>query len=83
MKKQKAKPALSAERVFALKGWSVRTKDGKFFAAPTAYFDEKPKWLGPFKSLQSTTAAIARRLSEEFSERKTRLDAFRPKGRRS
>ncbi len=64
---------LSAARVFALKGWTVKTEKGKYFISPTACFDDKNVWAGPYKSLQHATNAIARKLQEEFTRREKRL----------
>jgi hypothetical protein len=67
----------STGRVFALKAWTVKSDGGKFFISPTAWFDEKQKWHGPYKTLQNATAAIARKLAEEFLERAKRLEDVR------
>lgn len=74
MKKQKPKPSLKRDAVFALRGWSIKTQGGKFFAAPTAYFEDKTKWVGPYTTLQNTTQAISRRLAEEFTTRKSKVE---------
>ena len=63
---------LTPERVFALRGFTIKTTDGKFWVAPTAYFNEKQKWAGPYKSLQHATTAIARKLQAEFTKREAR-----------
>ena len=34
-------------KVFALRGWTVKSENGKFFISPTACFDDKHKWRGP------------------------------------
>ena len=67
------KRKLSKERVFALKGWTIKTENGKFFVAPT--YDQR-KYAGPYKSLQHATSAIARKLQKEFTERNAKLEAF-------
>jgi hypothetical protein len=68
---------LSQARVFALKGFTIKTSDGKFFVSPTGH----NTWSGPYKSLQHATTAIARKLAREFTQRETRLQqakAVRP-----
>ena len=65
---------ISSEQVFALKGWTVKTEQGKFFICPTAYFDDKTRWSGPYKSLQYATNAIARKLQAEFAKRQKQLE---------
>jgi hypothetical protein len=60
---------LTEARVFALKGFTIKTEHGKFFVSPTGL----NRWDGPYKSLHHATTAIARKLSREFTERNTRL----------
>jgi hypothetical protein len=67
------KKKLSADRVFALRGWTIKVEAGKFFVAPTL---DQRKFMGPYKSLTSATTAIARKLEREFAERNARLQAF-------
>jgi len=62
------KRKLSHERVFALKGFTVKIERGKFFISPTG----DTRWSGPYKSLHHATTAIARKLAREFTERDTR-----------
>ena len=64
-------------RLFALKGWTVKSGNGKFFISPTTCFDNKHKWRGPYRSLQHATTAIARKLGEEFNKRNKRLEGVR------
>ena len=73
MKKQKTKPALTREQVYALRAWTIKVKAGKFFACPTY---DPSKEHGPYKSLQSCTMAIQRKLQEEFVRRHQRMEAF-------
>lgn len=61
-------------KVFALRAWTVKSENGKFFISPTACFDDKHKWRGPYRTLQHATTAIARKLGEEFNERHKRLE---------
>ena len=70
---------MTKAQVFALRGWTIRTENGKFFISPTAHFDDKPSWKGPYKSLQHATTAIARKLEAEFTERHARLNGKRSK----
>jgi hypothetical protein len=70
------------EAVYALKGWTIRNVGDKFFIAPTAHFGDRPQWSKPYRSLQNATAAIARKLAEEFTMRQNRIAAFRSKKRK-
>jgi len=63
------KRKLSQARVFALKGFTIKTKGAKFFVSPTG----RNMWSGPYKSLHHATTAIARKLAREFTERHARL----------
>ena len=60
---------LSRPRVFALKGFTIKSDHGKFFVSPTGH----AKWDGPYKSLHHATTAIARKLAREFTQRNARL----------
>lgn len=60
---------LSEARVFALKGFTIKTEREKFFISPTG----RNIWSGPYKNLHHATTAIARKLSREFTERAARL----------
>lgn len=63
------KRKLTEARVFALKGFTIKTEGAKFFVSPTG----RKTWSGPYKSLQHATTAIARKLAREFTERNGRL----------
>jgi hypothetical protein len=63
------KKQLTRARVFALKGFTIKSQRGKFFVSPTGL----NTWAGPYASLQHATTAIARKLSREFTERDERL----------
>ena len=63
------KKKLTPARVFALKGFTIKTEVGKFFVSPTG----RNTWSGPYKSLHHATIAIARKLSREFTQRSQRL----------
>ena len=65
---------LTPPRVFALKAWTIKIDDkGQHFISPTANFDDKYRWNGPYRTLQHATTAIARKLQQEFLERDKRL----------
>lgn len=63
------KKNLTQVRVFALRGFTIKSERGKFFVSPTG----RNTWAGPYKSLHHATAAIARKLSREFTRRNGRL----------
>lgn len=65
---------LSRERIYALRGFTVKVEGEKFFIAPTIAFQNKLDWKGPYKSLQHATTAIARRLQAEFAKRNKPFD---------
>lgn len=63
------KRKLTAARVFALRGWTVKIEKGQFYISPSAVPNSGRKWQGPYKSLQHATTAIARKLQREFARR--------------
>jgi hypothetical protein len=65
------KRKLSQARIFALKGFTIKTEGAKFFVSPTG----RNTWSGPYKSLQHATTAIARKLAREFTKRNARLQS--------
>jgi hypothetical protein len=65
------KRKLSEARVFALKGFTIKTEGAKFFVSPTG----RNTWSGPYKSLHHATTAIARKLAREFTQRNARLQS--------
>lgn len=67
---------LTRERVFALRGYTVKIEDGQFYFAPTIAFQNKLAWSKPYKSLQHVTTAIARKLQAEFAKRNTALGGW-------
>lgn len=67
------KRKFSQARVFALRGFTIKTESGKFFVTPTG----RNTWAGPYKSLHHATTAIARKLSREFTQRTQRLQKLR------
>jgi hypothetical protein len=67
------KKNLTEARVFALKGFTIKSERGKFFVSPTGHNN----WAGPYKSLHHATAAIARKLSREFTQRDERLQQLK------
>ncbi|MGE3702256.1 MAG: hypothetical protein AB7G08_26295 [Hyphomicrobiaceae bacterium] len=69
-----SRPMLPA--LFALKSWTIKMQNDKFYIAPTAHFDDKTRWSKAYASLQSATQAIARKLAEEWREREDRRRKF-------
>jgi hypothetical protein len=67
------KTKFSQARIFALRGFTIKAENGKFFVAPTG----RNTWTGPYKSLHHATTAIARKLSREFTQRTRRLHELR------
>jgi hypothetical protein len=63
---------VTSARVFALKSWTIKFDNGKYFISPTACFDDKHRWSKPYSTLQRATTAIARKLQQEFLEREKR-----------
>ena len=67
------KKRLSKEKVFALRGHTLKVIDGKFHFCETVYFDDKAKWRGPFSSLDGVCKAIAKNTVEEYQRRLKRV----------
>lgn len=67
------KRKLTKDRIFALKGFTIKIERGKFFVSPTGY----NRWSGRYKSLHHATMAIARKLAREFTERDMRQQEAR------
>jgi hypothetical protein len=66
------KPLIPA-RVFALRAWTIKVDDkGQYFISPTACFEERSRWSGPYRSLQHATHAIAGKLRQEVLDREKR-----------
>jgi hypothetical protein len=64
---------LTPARVFALRAWTIKVDEkGQYFISPTAYFEERNRWSGPYRSLQHATTAIAGKLKHEVLEREKR-----------
>jgi hypothetical protein len=64
---------LTSARVFALRAWTIKVDEkGQYFISPTAYFEEKNRWSGPYRSLQHATNAIAGKLKHEVLDREKR-----------
>jgi hypothetical protein len=55
--------------IYALRTWSVKKVNGKWFVSQAARFDDKGQWMGPYDTIHRATAAIARKLAEEVMER--------------
>jgi hypothetical protein len=54
---------------FALKSWTIKMQNDKYFVAPTASFDDKTRWSKSYATLQHACTAIARKLAEEWTTR--------------
>ena len=63
--------------IYALRDWTVKKANGKWYIAPTARFEDKPQWSKPYATLQRATTAIARKLADEVMRRhKRRCDYY-------
>jgi len=58
--------------VYALRVWSVKKVNGKWYISQAARFDEKGQWGRPYETLQRATTAIARKMAAEVLERHRR-----------
>jgi hypothetical protein len=58
--------------VYALRVWSVKKVNGKWYVSQAARFDDKEEWRGPYDTIHRATTAIARKLAEEVLERHKR-----------
>jgi hypothetical protein len=58
--------------VYALRLWSVKKVNGKWYISEAARFDDKEEWSKPYETLQRATTAIARKMAEEVMERHKR-----------
>jgi hypothetical protein len=58
--------------IYALRVWSVKKVNGKWFISPAARFDDKEQWKGPYTNVHRATTAIARKLAEEITQRHSR-----------
>ena len=64
---------LTPARVFALQAWTIKVDEkGQYFISPTAYFEQRNRWSGPYRSLQHATNAIAGKLKHEVLDREKR-----------
>jgi hypothetical protein len=55
--------------IYALRLWSVKKVNGKWYISQAARFDDKEQWSRPYETLQRATTAIARKMAEEVLER--------------
>ena len=55
--------------IYALRVWSVKKLNGKWYISQAARFDDKEAWSKPYETLQRATTAIARKMAEEVMER--------------
>jgi hypothetical protein len=79
-KRARSEPAAPAIRplhppppaIYALRVWSVKKVNGKWYISQAARFDDKAEWSRPYETLQRATTAIARKMAEEVQERHKR-----------
>ena len=59
---------------YALTGFTAERRSGGWFVAQSysPYYDEKPKWRGPFETIDTAMLSVARQLGSELSDRHTR-----------
>jgi hypothetical protein len=55
--------------IYALRVWSVKKVNGKWYISQAARFDDKEQWMGPYDTIHRATTAIARKLAEEVMAR--------------
>ena len=55
--------------IYALRVWSVKKVNGKWYISQAARFDDKEEWKGPYDTIHRATTAIARKLAEEVMTR--------------
>jgi hypothetical protein len=55
--------------IYALRVWSVKKVNGKWYISQAARFDDKEEWKGPYDNIHRATTAIARKLAEEVLAR--------------
>lgn len=55
--------------IYALRVWSVKKVNGKWYISRAARFDDKEQWMGPYDTIHRATTAIARKLAEEVMAR--------------
>jgi hypothetical protein len=58
--------------IYALRVWSVKKVNGKWYISQAARFDDKEQWRGPYENLHRATTAIARKMAEEVLTRHKR-----------
>lgn len=59
---------------YALTAFTVERRASGWFVAQSysPYYDEKPKWRGPFETIDTAMLSVARQLASELSDRHTR-----------
>ena len=59
---------------YALTAFTAERRAGGWFVAQSysPYYDEKPKWRGPFESIDTAMLSVARQLVSELADRHTR-----------
>lgn len=55
--------------IYALRVWSVKKVNGKWYISQAARFDDKEQWSRPYATLHRATTAIARKMAEEIMGR--------------
>jgi hypothetical protein len=55
--------------IYALRVWSVKKVNGKWYISQAARFDDKEQWMGPYETIHRATTAIARKMAEEVMAR--------------
>ena len=81
-KNQPARPELAAAKAdkftYALSAFTVEIRPQGWYAAKTvpSFTGEKPKWNGPFETIESACLSIGRHLAVEIADRHTRAVEF-------
>ena len=81
-KSQPAKPELTTTKAgkftYALSAFTAEIRPQGWFVARTVpgFTGEKPKWSGPFGTIESACLSIGRHLSVEIADRHTRSVEF-------
>ena len=58
-------------QTYALQTWSVEKRNSGWWITRTygPYARDKPRWRGPYRSMESATLMIARELRKELAQR--------------
>lgn len=73
-KSSAASKAVPEKLIYALTAFTAERRSGGWFVAQSysPYYDEKPKWRGPFESIDTAMLSVARQLASELADRHTR-----------